>query len=113
MSSHTPLLYFAAGQFWGIPVTVSTGEGNQYIELYDTQHEKYRRFPYYEYRLTWDHSENTCYYVGNRQGGPEGSHSPVESVIEGKYSQYNTGSLFGTEFEYEVFDESTCDNNAN
>ena len=76
--------------------------------LYDPTHEKYRRFPFFEYGLTWDHSKTPCFYVGNKQGGPENSHSPVESAIEGDYTEYDTGSLFGTEFAYGVFDNSVC-----
>ena len=90
-------------------MTISTGVGNQFIELYNTSHEHYRRFPYFEHKLSWDHSENPCYYVGNKQGGSEGSHKPVESIIEGDYAKYNTGSLFGTNFEFSRFEDSTCE----
>ena len=58
--------------------------------------------------LTWDHTKAPCYYVGNAQGGPSESHDPRESVIKGKVSHYETGSLFSTFFRYEQFDESIC-----
>ena len=90
-------------------MTIVTGKGNGYIELYETGNAKYRRLPYFKYDLTWDHTKTTCYYVGNKQGGSEDSHDSVESVIEGDYSMYSTGSLFETNFEFTRFDETTCD----
>ena len=50
----------------------------------------------------------TCYYVGNAQGGPENSHDPLESVIEGDQSQYVTSSLFDPSFEYSQFEDMHC-----
>ena len=46
--------------------------------------------------------------MGNSQGGPERSRNPMNSVIEGSYSQYIVDGLFDTEFEYERFDENAC-----
>ena len=69
----------------------------------------YHLIPAFKYNLTWDYEIKTCYYVGNNQGGPERSHNPVESVIEGVFTQYKTTSLFDTSFDFSVFDESQCD----
>ena len=91
------------GQFWNIPINVVDIDGKPYIEI-----EGYRLVPAFEYDLTWDHSTKTCYYVGNKQGGPEKTQDPTESVIEGRVIDYKTGSLFGIEFEYTKFDNSIC-----
>ena len=78
------------------------------VELYQPGHENYRHFPGLFYDLVWDRSDRGCYYVGNSQGGPELSRDPINSVIEGSYSQYIVDGLFDTEFVYEEFDESVC-----
>ena len=46
--------------------------------------------------------------MGNGQGGPKKTHNPINSVIEGSYSQYIVDELFDTQFVYEQFDESIC-----
>ena len=78
------------------------------IQLYQPGHPSYRHFPALFYHLVWDLSDDGCYYVGNSQGGPERSRDPMNSVIEGSYSQYIVDGLFDTEFEYERFDENAC-----
>ena len=83
-------------------------DGSPDIELYDPTHPSYRHFPAFFYQLVWDLSEDGCYYVGNGQGGPEKTHDPINSVIEGSYSQYIVDGLFDTQFVYEQFDESVC-----
>ena len=89
-------------------MSVIAGTDGPHIEVYSTGHARYRLIPAFEYNLTWDHTEMTCYYVGNRQGGPERSHNPTESVIEGSQSQYETSSLFATSFAYSMFDTAIC-----
>ena len=96
------------GQFWNIPITVTEGIDEPYVEIYSRGADYYRRIPALGYNLTWDHTGKRCYYVGNSQGGPEQSHDPVESVIQGYQSQYQTTGLFETFFEYEMFDEGVC-----
>ena len=83
-------------------------EEDQYIEVHNIDSETYRRFPYVVHDITWNHDKTTCYYVGNKQGGPENSHDPIESVIEGDYSMYSTGGLFDTGFVFSRFDDDTC-----
>ena len=83
-------------------------DGSPDIELYDPTHPSYRHFPAFFYQLVWDLSEDGFYYVGNGQGGPEKTHDPINSVIEGSYSQYIVDGLFDTQFVYEQFDESVC-----
>ena len=104
---HTNLPYnLVSGQFWNIPISIVDDE--KFVQLYTPEHENYRYIPAFKYELTWDHSKQTCYYVGNKQAGPVGSHDPIESVIEGTVPQYKTTSLFATEFEYAEFDETIC-----
>ena len=97
-----------AAQFWNIPVTISDDEGEYFVVLFNSSSPHYRRIPAMLAPLTWDHSQAPCYYVGNAQGGPELSHSPRESVIEGRLAQYEAASLFETSFFYSKFDESQC-----
>ena len=96
------------GQFWNIPITIIEAGDGPYIEIYSPGADNYRRIPALGYSLTWDHSRKLCYYVGNSQGGPERSHNPVESVIQGYQNQYETAGLFATSFFYGVFDEAVC-----
>ena len=95
-------------QFWNIPITIVDEANKTYIRIYSPEHPKYRFIPAFEYNLTWDHTPMTCYYVGNSVGGPELSHDLLESVIEGSQSQYVTGSLFETTFDFGMFDDSLC-----
>ena len=70
-----------------------------------------QRFP-----RTWDNSPETCFYVGDGQGGPGGKFigededfrgRSARTVIEGRYTDYIVDSLFQTEFLYEEW-ESDC-----
>ena len=79
-----------------------------YIEVYEPGHKSYRNFPVFFYNLVWDQSADGCYYAGDSQGGPERSRDPINSVIEGDYTQYITDGLFDTEFTYNHFDDTTC-----
>ncbi|CAI8024285.1 hypothetical protein GBAR_LOCUS14114 [Geodia barretti] len=109
-SSLRPSSHGLLGQFWNIPISVGDldSDSSPDIELYQPGHPSYRHFPALFYHLVWDLSDDGCYYVGNSQGGPEGSRDPINSVIEGSYSQYIVDGLFDTEFEYERFDENAC-----
>jgi len=96
---------------WNIPITVTVipDTNEAYIEIYEMGDVNYRRFPALPYHLTWDHTPKTCYYAGNSQGGPERSHNPSESVIQGSYRQYETSGLFSTQFsDYSQFDDDVC-----
>ena len=81
-------------------MTVIEQTDGPYIQVYSPGDSRYRLIPAFEYM--------TCYYVGNRQGGPVRSRNPTESVIEGSPSQYETSSLFATSFAYSMFGDSVC-----
>ena len=83
-------------------------EGNTFVNVNSEDADNHRRIPATQYSLTWDQSEETCYYMGNSQGGPEYSHNPRESVIEGVQANYKTDALFATSFNYDMFDDSIC-----
>ena len=91
-----------------MPISVVVERGITYVLVNDESADNHRRIPATEYNLTWGHSEETCYYIGNSQGGPELSHNPCESVIEGAQSDYATAGLFETHFPYKMFDELSC-----
>ena len=101
-------LIFIPGQFWNIPIAVTDVEGSPHIHLYELGHESYRIFPAVFYDLVWDLSDDGCYYAGNSQGGPERTRDPINSVIEGSYSQYVMDGLFDTEYMYDRFEENTA-----
>ena len=105
MCMHT---HFFAGQFWNIPITVSEKDGVSNVQVYYRGYKSYRNFAAVFLPLVWDHSATGCYYAGDSQGGPERNNNPVNSVIEGHYSQYIMDGLFDTEFLYNRFDDSAC-----
>ena len=78
------------------------------MDVNEKESNNYRRFKVTPHQLTWDHSEIECYYAGNIQAGSEIDNDPKKSVIEGKYNQYQTSSLFATEFVYKQFDGDKC-----
>ena len=49
-----------------------------------------------------------CYYVGSSQGGRSGELDDNESVIEGKYFDYEVDGLFGYDFIYSQFQDDRC-----
>ena len=78
------------------------------MDVNDEQSNNYRRFKVTPYHLTWDHSDIECYYAGNVQAGSEIDNDPKKSVIEGTYTQYQTSSLFATDFVYKQFNDDNC-----
>ena len=88
---------------------MSESDGTSHIiEVYEPGHESYRIFPAIFYPLVWDRSYNGCYYAGDSQGGPEISRNPMNSVIEGHYTQYSLDGPFDTEYLYSQFDAAAC-----
>jgi len=49
-----------------------------------------------------------CYYVGSSQGGRSGEMDDNESVIEGKYFDFEVDELFGHDFIYSQFQDDRC-----
>ena len=49
-----------------------------------------------------------CYYVGNSEGGKSGELNDNQSVIEGKYSDYEMNGLFEYNFIYSQFEANRC-----
>lgn len=105
------MFFSSAGQFWNVPVAISsTPSGQFFVDVNSPQASNHRRFPARRYSMTWDHHHKTCYYAGNSQGGPEASRNQNESVIEGSYTDYQTGGLFDTQFKFEKFKDEVCRN---
>ena len=97
------------GQFWDVPISInSSTEDGVFVDINDSDAPNHRHIPARKYSLTWDHFHQTCYYVGNSQGGPEKSRDQNESVIEGSYKDYETSGLFDTDFLYERFEDGIC-----
>ena len=103
------LLVICTGQFWNVPLKVSDlGDSSYVMGVNENGTNNYRRFKVTPHNLTWDHSEIECYYAGNIQAGSEIDNDPKKSVIEGKYTQYQTNSLFATDFDFKQFDDDKC-----
>ena len=49
-----------------------------------------------------------CYYAGNSEGGKSGELPDYNSVIEGKYTDYQVDGLFGYKYAYSQFEEDKC-----
>jgi len=81
--------------YYSIKVTPADGDEREFVgHLYD---------------VTWDFTPLPCVYAGNRNGGPVAEFDdPNDSVIEGHYTNYETGGLFNTGFTYSQFDDSRC-----
>ena len=98
-----------SGQFWNIPLVVSTSASGQvFVDVNSPSADNHRHIPARKYSMTWDHHHKTCYYAGNSQGGPEASRDPEESVIEGVFTDYETRGLFDTGFKFEKFKDRVC-----
>ena len=112
------------GQFWNVPIffepyeyTGTDPDIARYFRLdrlfvisVQPPSGQTRRFVGELYRRTWDKSLEPCYYAGTAQGGAirEFANSPRDTVIEGRYRQYQVQGLFQTEFTYSRFDSSIC-----
>ena len=49
-----------------------------------------------------------CYYVGSAQGGRTAEREENESVIEGRYTDYQVTGLFDDDFVYSQFERGRC-----
>ena len=110
-------LFSIPGQFWNVPVTVSSYTGlfggedrtDDYIITVDHPQSDPRSFVGLKYSVTWEFEKRVCYYVGNTQAGKLAEVSdPNDSVIEGDYTDYKVDSLFATDFKFSHFDVSRC-----
>ena len=61
------------------------------------------------FQRTWDARSIPCFYAGSSQGGPLAEfESPRDSVIEGRYSDYQVNGFHDTNFAYSRFDDQLC-----
>ncbi len=119
------ILSILVGQFWNIPITFEslnyTGSDLHLAREYFDLERAYtvtvyppsaplRSFVGELYWRSWDRQAIRCYYAGNAQGGPvrEFEQTPADSVIQGKYTDYQIENILGTEFTYSMFDEQYC-----
>ena len=92
------------GQFWNVPIKVVKTSGVIVpIQVNDVQSNKYRSFCAFRSKPTWDGTGSMCYYTPRLQRVPTS-----DSVIEGIYTQYQTDSLFATDFFNKQFDDEKC-----
>ena len=112
----------SAGQFWNIPVFVDKYEGglkpdipnpNDFYALTVVPPEDLSSIRYFlaeVYSRTWDKRDIECLYAGNAQGGSAGDAVgtgplPDDSVIEGRYKDYQVDGVFATDWMYAQFNE--------
>ena len=67
------------------------------IEVNEMQTNKYRQIPVIRGEVTFDGTRHVCYYPSMKIG-----------VTEGNNSQYQTDSLFATNFDYTIFNDKKC-----
>ena len=60
---------------------------------------------YYSWRCFY---AGPCYYVGNGQGGRTAEREENESVIEGRYTDYQVQGLFDDKFAFSQFEKERC-----
>ena len=110
-------MYVYAGQFWNIPVSYTTFNGtlsDDYasadIRLVTVRppNSPVRNFLAERFGRTWTNDPGPCFYAGNGQGGPYGGVGPDDSVIQGRYTDYQVDGLFATEFIYQEFEDDRC-----
>jgi len=121
------LLYFhciSSGQFWNNPVSVvpySLGSGDgllhprlSSLDLYTvtvTTSGVARSYVGVYHKVTWEHREESCLYVGDNQASPLGySLTPNDGVLEGDYRDYVVNTDFSElgPFKFGLFDEGSC-----
>ena len=108
------------GQFWNVPFNIIPYNGtlrdgssgsNHYIVSTKGRSQS-RTFTGLLHHYSWEHVEEYCLYVGNRQGGPINEIvKPNDWVIErnNTFTNYKVSDAFSEEnFEYRLFDESKC-----
>ena len=104
-----------AGQFWNIPISVQPPNQDGLYNItvtnpstLDDEVSQSRSFLGRRLPRTWDNTPQTCFFVGDSQGGPRYEDGEeYDSVIQGDYTEYIVDSLFTTEFEYARFN-SQC-----
>ncbi|XP_065918054.1 uncharacterized protein [Dysidea avara] len=112
----SPTSHGLVAQFWNVPVELNEYLGDTpddnltyYRIKVTTANNVEREFVGHLYDVTWDFTPIPCVYAGNRNGGPVAEFDdPNDSVIEGRYTDYETSGLFSTQFTYSRFDNSRC-----
>ncbi len=62
-------------------------------------------------KVTWEHREEACLYVGDSQAGPLGNPlMPNDGVLDGDYTDYVVDSAFSErgQFKFGLFQEFRC-----
>ena len=108
------------GQFWNIPVDVSSFVGELFFPEESTE-DLYtvtltttgmgpRSFTGWLYSLTWERERQPCLYVGDAQGGPVYEVvSPNDGVLASTYRDYQVEGAFSEEnYSFRKFSEQQC-----
>ena len=90
----------------------SSGSGHYIVSTISRNQKVQRTFTGLLHHYSWEHVEEYCLYVGNRQGGP--IHEIVEPndwVIErnNSFTNYKVSDAFSEDdFGYGLFNEQRC-----
>ncbi|XP_064387502.1 uncharacterized protein LOC135335845 isoform X3 [Halichondria panicea] len=107
-----PTSHGLLGQFWNIPVSSSPINGSFYTVTVNPDDSSARSFTAEILSRTWDKRRESCLYAGNSQGGSynelQDSSFPADSVIQGRFSEYQTTGLYATAWRYSQFRSSVC-----
>ena len=109
--------HFPSGQFWNIPVNISSytgpyGDGtaapsDRIYSITVAYPDAPERTFIADYGKKDWLDGRPCLYAGNHNGGPIGEVPGSDSVIEGKYSDYEVADLFATDYGFSKF-EANC-----
>ena len=110
--------FLSVGQFWNIPVDIRpfTGmmdDGSEasgtYVVTLNTGGSQ-RSYTGYLSGSTWDHTQEPCLYVGNRQAGQIFEISnPNDPVIASIYKDYRVEGAYSEEnYLFGLFNEDNC-----
>lgn len=105
------------GQFWNVKVEAErynvtaedkiAPESNHYAVTVSAPGST-RRFFAWKAPRTWDKKTRSCLYSGSIQGGKLYEVTSLsDSVIQGRYNEYEVSSLFDPDYKYKMFD-SQC-----
>lgn len=93
------------GQFWNTPISVTefVVEGYYLIQIQVPDSDP-RQFVGQLYSKIWQQEDKPCLYVGDSQGGADISNGgPVDSIIEGHYTDYMTNEPFDVNLKFSQF----------
>lgn len=110
---------FTVGQFWNAPASISPFDGrfrdgtpvsNRYLVNITTPTGRSRGLVGFIHPNNWQGDQQTCMYVGDRQGGPNYNIAGYsDGVVEGSYKDYQVPDPYNEgNYKFGLFDRKIC-----